>query len=81
VGDRSVFLVDHIDDAKVSQLPGVEWLAAGGGIEGGAVEDHAQAFRRAVHARHGGVERLEIRIGVVEAGGHLRADWPLTTGT
>jgi hypothetical protein len=81
VRDRPVFLVDHIDNAKVAQPPGVERLAAGCGIERGAVEDHAEAFRRAVHAHHGGVERLEVRIGVVEASGHLRADWPLTTGT
>ena len=79
--DRSGFLVDHIDDAIVTQLPGVEWLAAGGGIERGAVEDHTETLRRAVHASHDGVERLEVRVGVVEARGHLRVDWPVTTAT
>jgi hypothetical protein len=74
MSDRSVFRVDHIDDAEVAQLPGVERLPAGRGIERGAVDDHADTVRRAVHARHGGVERLEIGIGVVEPSGHRRAE-------
>ena len=38
VRDRPVLVVDDVDDARSAEKPGVERLAAGGGIERGAIE-------------------------------------------
>jgi len=67
VGD-AVALVDHVDDRHAAEPTGVERLAPGGGVEGGAVEiDPAAGVGTGCD---GGVEGGEIGVGVVEAGGH-----------
>ena len=46
VHDAAVVLVDHVDDTGVAERAGVERLAAGRRIEGGAIEHDAAAPRR-----------------------------------
>ena len=70
VSDRSVLLVDDLDDSERAEAAGVERLAAGGWIEGGAIQRHQQAIVAAIEARDRRVKRPEIRVGVIEAVGH-----------
>ena len=67
VGD-ALALVDHVHDIGVAEPAGVERLAAGGGIERGAVEVDPPAVVRAVD--DGGVELGQVGVGVVQALGH-----------
>ena len=64
----AVALVDHVDDRHAAEPAGVERLAAGGGVEGGAVEVDPAAGVGASY--DGGVEGGEVGVGVVEAVGH-----------
>ena len=51
VRDRAVLFVDDVDDAQRAEAAGVERLAAGGGIERGAIERDEQAAVAAIDAR------------------------------
>ena len=66
----AVFFVDHFRYGHASQRAQVEGLAAGSGIEGGAVEVHAAAAVRGID--HAGAELAEIAILVIETFRHRR---------
>ena len=76
--DRSVLFVDDIDDAQRGEAAGVEGLAAGGGIERGAVERDEQAVVAAIDAHDRRVKLPEIRVVVVEAVGHRVSTIPFS---
>ena len=57
VRDRAVFLIDDVHDAKAAERPGVERLAAGGGIEGRPVERDRPAVAARFDRLDGGVKR------------------------
>ena len=69
-GGRCARLVHHVEDGDPAEPAGVVRLAAGGGIEGGAVEIDPAAVLGPVH--DGGVEVAEVGVGVVQALGHGR---------
>ncbi len=74
VHDSAVFRVGDFGDSEFgvcvrSDPSGVEYLAAAGGIEGGAVENERRA-RGVEDFADFGVEVVEERIVVVEACGH-----------
>ena len=63
-----VALIDDVDHRRRAEAPGVERLAAGGGVEGGAIEVDSSAVVAPLD--HRGVEGGEVGVGVVEAAGH-----------
>lgn len=68
--DDPLLVVDHVDHRHAAEHPRVVRLAAGGGIEGGLVEDHAREVAVVIDDGCGEVE--EGGGGVVEAGGHWK---------
>ena len=68
MGD-AVVLVHHVDDRHARDGAGVEGLAAGSRIEGGAVEVDGASVGGAVH--DAGVEIAQVGVGVIEAFGHV----------
>jgi hypothetical protein len=64
----AVVLIDDVDHGDAGERAGIEGLAAGGGIEGGAVEVDGEAVGRAVY--DAGAEVVDVGIGVVETFGH-----------
>ena len=74
--DRSVLLVDDVDDAHRAETSGVERLAAGRRIERRAVERDQHAIVAAIDSRDGGVKLPEIRVEVVQAVRHRVSMFP-----
>ena len=66
--DDPVVLVRDIPHLHTSKPPGVEGLAAGGRVEGGAVEIDPPPIVRTVDDV--GLELAEVGVGVVETLGH-----------
>ncbi len=57
--------VDHFDHLHATQLPDIEWLAAGRGIKCGAIQIDALLVRTRVH--HASPEFGEVAVLVIEA--------------
>ena len=58
--------IDGLDDRRVAESPGVERLAAGGGVEGGPIEHDGRAPVVLEETRHDGLEPGAVRIAVVD---------------
>ena len=60
--------VNHIDNLDPSELPGIERLTAGGGIEGSAVQIDPAGLVRS--GDNGGFEISQVRVGIIESLSH-----------
>ena len=71
VQNPAVLAVHHVEHADVAEHPDIERLAAGSGVERGAIEHE----RGAAVVRHGideiGVELAQVGILVIQSVGHL----------
>jgi hypothetical protein len=66
----TVVLVHDVEDARGAETAEVVRLAARGRIERGAIEAHVPAIARRIGNGDGGVEGLQVGVGVVETSGH-----------
>src|SRR5439155_9904605 len=71
VRDGAVLFVDDVDDAERTERAGIEGLTAGGGIKRRAIEGDERAALARLDAPDRRVKFAEIRIGVIQAVGHL----------
>ena len=67
--DHALFLIDHLDDVRAAECARIERLAAGGGIEGGAVQINAPAIVARFEDTR--AEFLEVAVLIVKAFGHV----------
>ena len=60
--------VNHIDNLDPSEVPSIERLTSGSGIEGGAVQIDPAGLVGSVD--NGGFEVAQVRVGIIESLGH-----------
>src|SRR5579863_814439 len=73
---NAIPLVNHFDDVRSTQLPGIERLAAGCGIKRGAIEIDALPVRTRgirTHFNHASPEFGEIAVLIIQAVCHCTA--------